>query len=99
MFHRISGRGVNSVRSSKRRPGRAVWIEGLEERRLLTIFNPTLVQPIAAEPTEGVAFGNATPLVATFASPAPIGNLSASVTFPSGTTTAVITANGGTESI
>jgi hypothetical protein len=100
MLHRTSHRGMALDRSSKRRLGRAICIDALEQRRLLTVFNLTAVSPVAAEPVEGVAFGTTAPLVATFASNAPsIANLSATVVFPSGTTTATVTNTGTTETI
>ena len=99
MFLRTSHGGNRIVRSSKRRLARAIHIEGLEQRRLLTILNPQLVN-FGGQPTEGIAFGTSTPLVATFASPAPdIVNLTATLAFPSGTTTTTITSSGASESI
>jgi hypothetical protein len=97
MLHQTHHRGVGLIRSSKRRLAR-IHIDALEARRLLTILNPQLVN-FGGQPTEGVQFGSSTPLVATFASPAPIGNLSAQLVFPSGTTTTTITADGGTETM
>jgi hypothetical protein len=79
---------------------RQSWLETLENRCLLTIFNPQIVQPQpSALPVEGTAFGTGTPLIATFASPNPLANLSATVAFPSGTTTATVTATAFTETV
>ena len=71
------------VRKSRKAFGLSL-IEALEDRRLMTIYNPVAVPLLTAvETTTGTNF-----VVATFASSDPIGTLSAQVFFAPGTTTA-----------
>src|SRR5690348_9756274 len=87
-FSRMTRTSRTTNPSRSKRARRQATMENLENRQLLTIFNlhPIAIAPL---PVEGNTFTGHN--VAMFASDEDIpGNLTASVAFPSGTTTATV---------